>query len=136
MRVRSAMDRWFLALLWVVVGMLLASVAVVPADERPLAGVAVAPIIGLLAWILRGTYYELRDDHLLCRSGPFRERIPYSQIRSLRLTQNLLSSMALSTTRIEIRPHGKGYILGTTMISPVDREWFLGELRRRCPNLE
>jgi hypothetical protein len=58
------------------------------------------------------------------------------QIRSLRLSENMLSSMALSRQRIEIRQHGKGYIMGTTMISPVEREWFLEELRQRCPNLE
>jgi hypothetical protein len=48
----------------------------------------------------------------------------------------LLSSMALSSRRIEIRQHGKGYLTGTTMISPVNREEFLRELVRRCPNLD
>lgn len=134
-RVPSAIDAWFAMLMWATAALMIASVAVLPGKERLLAALAIAPIIGLLAWIVLGTYYELREDVLYCRSGPFRERIAYDRIKSLRLTENLLSSMALSRQRIEIRQHGKGYILGTTMISPVDRAWFLKELEERCPNL-
>jgi hypothetical protein len=136
LRVPSAVDGWFAALMWATVAVMIASVALVPGTERLLAALAIAPILGLLAWVCFGTYYELRDEELYCRSGPFHERIRYVQIRSLRLSENMLSSMALSRQRIEIRQHGKGYIMGTTMISPVEREWFLEELRRRCPNLE
>jgi hypothetical protein len=136
LRVRSAVDGWFAALMWVTVGIMIGSVAIVPGAERLLAALAVAPVIGLLAWVCFGTYYELRDEELYCRSGPFHERIRYAQIRSVRLSQNMLSSMALSRERIEIRQHGKGYIMGTTEISPVEREWFIEQLRRRCPNLE
>jgi hypothetical protein len=136
LRVPSAVDGWFAALMWATVAVMIASVALVPGTERLLAALAIAPILGLLAWVCFGTYYELRDEELYCRSGPFHERIRYVQIRSLRLSENMLSSMALSRQRIEIRQHGKGYIMGTTMISPVEREWFLEELRQRCPNLE
>lgn len=136
MRIKSAVDRWFAALIWATAAVLVGSILAVPGDGRLLAALAIAPILAFLAWICMGTYYELREDHLLCRSGPFRERIPYANIRSLRLRQNLLSSMALSRQRIEIRQHGKGYILGTTLISPEERECFLEELRKLCPNLE
>jgi hypothetical protein len=135
-RVPSAVDAWFAALMWATAGAMIASVAAVPGKERLLAALAIAPVVGLLAWVCLGTSYELRAEALYCRSGPFRERIAYDHIKSLKLTENLLSSMALSRKRIEIRQHGKGYILGTTMISPVEREWFLEVLRRRCPNLE
>jgi len=91
---------------------------------------------GLMAWLRFATWYELREDHLYGRSGPFVERIPYRRIRSLRLCENRWSSMALSPRRIEIRQHGRGWLTGTTYISPVDRDAFLEELRRRCPALE
>jgi hypothetical protein len=135
-RVPSAVDAWFAALMWATAAVMIASVALVPGEERVLAALAAAPIVGLLAWTCLGTFYELRTTYLYCRSGPFRERIAYDHIKSLKLTENLLSSMALSRKRIEIRQHNKGYILGTTMISPQEREWFLEELRKRCPNLE
>lgn len=89
-----------------------------------------------LLWIYFGTYYEFREEYLFCKSGPFFENIKYDNIKSIKLTQNLFSSMALSSKRIEIRQHGKGYILGTTFISPMNRQEFINELIKRCKNLE
>jgi len=80
--------------------------------------------------------YELRDEYLFCKSGPFFEKIKYENIKSIKLSQNMLSSMALSRERIEIRQHGKSYIRGTTFISPIDREEFVLELKGRCDKLE
>ena len=93
------------------------------------------PVSFFLAWLYFGTYYVFGDTVLICRSGPFSEKIPYAQIKSLRLCENFMSSMALSRERIEIKQHSKGYITGTTYISPVNREHFLSELILRCPNL-
>jgi hypothetical protein len=42
--------------------------------------------------------------------------------------------MALSKNRIEIKQIGKGFILGTTYISPENRDEFLAELKSRCKN--
>jgi hypothetical protein len=48
----------------------------------------------------------------------------------------MLSSMALSLDRNEIKQHGKGFVIGTTYISPESREQFMSELISRCKNLE
>lgn len=136
MRVKSAIDSWFAAIILGTVALLLVSVLVVPQEGRFKVSAAVLPVVAFLVWLVFGTYYELRDEYLFCRSGPFFERIPYDKIKSAKLTRNLLSSMALSSRRIEIRQHGKGYLTGTTMISPVNREEFLRELVRRCRNLD
>lgn len=136
MRVKSAIDSWFAAIVLVTVALLLVSALVVPQEGRFKVLAAVLPVVAFLVWLVFGTYYELRDEYLFCRSGPFFERIPYDKIKSAKLTRNLLSSMALSSRRIEIRQHGKGYLTGTTMISPVNREEFLRELVRRCRNLD
>ncbi len=93
------------------------------------------PVIALLLWIYFGTYYELRDEYLYCRCGPFSEKITYPKIKSVKLSRNMLSSMALSLDRIEVKQHGKGYVLGTTYISPENREQFMNELISRCKNL-
>lgn len=109
---------------------------IVPKNER-LIGFAVGlPIAIFTLWMYFGTYYELRDDHLLCKSGPFSEKIVYEKIRSLKFSRNPASSMALSIDRIEIRQHGKGYITGTTFVSSEDREEFMNDLEIRCKNLE
>ena len=136
MRVRSAIDWWCGAIILGVAVALLISAAVAQRQDRLGILAAVLPVVAFLLWTILGTYYEFRDEYLFCRSGPFFERIPYDKIKSARLTRNLLSSMALSSLRIEIRQHGKGYFTGTTMISPVNREEFLRELLRRCRNLD
>jgi len=136
MRVRSAVDAPIAAVVWGTVGLCAAIVLMAPSAHRLTALLVITPVVGFLLWMYWGTYYELRPDHLYCRSGPLAERIPYANIRSATLARNLFSSMALSTKRIKIRQHGRGFVAGTTYISPVDRETFLSELLRRCENLE
>jgi len=135
-RVKSAVDWWLRITIWISVPLMLVIMLTVPPDEKMFAYAVGWPTLILILWIYLGTYYELRDDYLYCRSGPFFRKIPYDKIKSLRLHQSVLGSMALSTRRIEIMQHGKGYIRGTTDISPVNREEFLAELARRCVNLE
>jgi len=97
---------------------------------------AVMIMEALLLWVRFGSYYELREDCLYCRSGPFVEKIRYDQIKSVRLCENSVSSMALSAKSIEIRQYCKVYLLGITMISPVNREEFFRQLLMRCGNLQ
>jgi hypothetical protein len=136
MRVKSKVDLWISIFFWLLAAAIAAGVYYVPPGERAI-GIAIAlPMIFLLLWLIFGTYYELRDDYLYCRSGPFFERIAYEKIKSVRLYHSHLSSLALSAQQIEIRQHNKSYITGTTLISPENREEFLEELRSRCKNLE
>ncbi len=66
--------------------------------------------------------------------GPSKEIIQYKNIRTLRLCKNLMPAMAWSTQRIEIKQYHKGYIMGTTYISPQNREIFYDELTKQCKN--
>lgn len=133
-RVKSAVDPWVSVTFVAVLAILVAGIVSSP-KEALLFGVAATALVGgFLLWVYFGTYYELRDEYLYCRCGPFAEKIPYDRIKSLRLCRNLYSSMALSLDRIEIRQRGKGFVTGTTMISPPDRERFLQQLRARCEN--
>lgn len=136
MKIKSAIDWWFGILIWITAAIIGVSIFFVPQDEVIIGWAVGFPMLGFLFWIYFGTYYEMREEYLYCRSGPFFEKIPYDRIKSVKLSQNMLSSMALSIKRIEIRQHGKGYITGTTYISPVNREKFLDELKSRCKNLE
>lgn len=81
-------------------------------------------------------YTELTDEYLVIRLGVFRQRIKYEKIKSIKLCKNWLSSMAMTSKRIEIKEHKKGYVFGTTYIGPKNREEFFYELKRRCYNLE
>lgn len=97
--------------------------------------IGIAAVLGtsaFLLWILFGTYYELYEDCLYCKSGPFSEVILFDDIRRLELSENLEASMALSSRRIVIRQYDKEY----TMISPRCRERFLSHLKSQCRYLD
>lgn len=136
MRVKSAIDWWMNIIIWTVIIVIEVGIFASPENER-VPGLIVGYLISaFILWIYFGTYYEFREDYLYCKCGPLFEKIAYDKIKSVRLSRNILSSMALSTKRIEIKQHGKGYIMGTTFISPENREEFMKELRKRCRNLE
>jgi uncharacterized membrane protein YdbT with pleckstrin-like domain len=136
MRCKSAVDLWITILFIITLSVIYISLFMVPGEEI-FAGLAVAlSVTAFLLWIYFGTYYELRDEYLYCRSGPFFEKIPYDRIKSIRPCRNMLSSMALSLNRLEIRQHGRGYITGTTLISPVNPEEFMKLLKERCRHIE
>ncbi len=140
MRVRSVIDLHIKIMVFLVIGaMLVLSAVLTLAMAFTLAlavwgYLAVLLASGLLLWLLYGTYYELRDDHLYCKTGPFVEIIPYEAIAYLALSDNNQSCLAPSTRRIEIHYYSSGY-KDATMISPQSRELFLARLRQRCINL-
>jgi len=134
MRVNSKIDLWISIIIWGAI-LIMASTITMLRDHTIINYAINLPMIALLLWIYFGTYYELRDEYLYCKCGPFSEKIAYQKIKSVKLSRNMLSSMALSLDRIEVKQHGKGYLLGTTYISPENREQFMRELISRCKNL-
>ncbi len=136
MKVKVRIDLWVSIILWLSCGIFAALAFVIPTSEIWVYLIFILPVLIIMVWILIASYYELQEDLLYMRIGPFFGRIRYENIKSLSLKKNLLSSMALSIYRIEIREHNKNYFWGTTQISPINREEFLEELKRRCYNLE
>ncbi len=134
MRVKSKIDLLVGIVIWSAI-VIMAGTLIMKDDQTVISYVVGLSLIAFLLWIYFGTYYELRDEYLYCRSGPFIEKIEYPKIKSVKLSRNMLSSMALSLDRIEVKQHGKGYLLGTTYISPENREQFMSELIGRCKNL-
>lgn len=132
LRMRTKIDWWIgVLLVGAMIGMVL-TILLAPDDERLIGLLIGVPMFILIGSFVFGTYYELRDEMLYIRCGPFFEKIPYEKIESVKLSTGFLSSMALSVKRIEIRQKGKGFILGTTYISPVEREVFYEALKKRC----
>ncbi len=133
MRVHSEVDIGVHIVVWGVIFITLLGMFA----DRGLAAIGFgAALIALILWFYLGTYYELRERYLLCRFGPFSEKIHYDDIRAVRLQRSLLASMALSVNRIAILRHGGGFIFGSVLISPKDRESFMKALMRRCDRLE
>lgn len=142
MRVKSTVDVRFKLFVFAVIGIMTAlsvclSQSLMLSPQQALVGYAAVVLAsGLLLWLLYGTYYELRDNDLLCRCGPFVEIIPYYCIRQLELSDNMFSSLALSARRIVIEQSDDDRTMEITMISPQSRELFLARLKQRCYNLD
>ena len=83
--------------------------------------------VWLPIWILRATIYELRDNHLFVRCGPFRLTVPFADIASVRRTRSIMSGPALSYERVEIR-YGRHRSI---LISPERRAEFPIDLENR-----
>lgn len=136
MKYKAKID-WWIALLLHGSNVLMVSILFIdPSSQTWFYLLFVIPFVVLILWVLMGSYYQLNDDELYSKMGPFYSRIKYEKIKSLELKNNFLSSMAMTSKRIEIREHNKSYIRGTTFIGPVNREEFLEELKHRCKNLD
>jgi hypothetical protein len=124
----SKRDWWLGLLIW---GLVL--LAAVPALLKPGKGqfIIMIAVILFVGWIWFGTGYEILDDELRIRCGPFRQRIPLQEIKEIRKTRSPLSAPACSLDRMEIR-YGKSK---REMISPADKEGFIRLLVGKSPQI-
>ena len=85
-------------------------------------------VLGALAWLVVGTNYRFDGPMLIICSGPFRWRIAVREIVSIEQSRNPLSGPAMSLDRLCIQ---YGTPRRMILISPRDREGFMGEFERR-----
>ncbi len=79
-------------------------------------------------WMLFATFYRLESDRLVARSGPFRWRVNYSDIRSVKRCKTLLAGPALSFDRLLITYGDYNVFL---VISPISPDAFQKALESR-----
>jgi hypothetical protein len=84
MKVKSEVDLWFQLIVGTTIIITVVPIFMIPADEQWMLAVIALPTAGFLLWLVFDTWYQLRDDHLYCVSGPFREKIPYDKIKSVK----------------------------------------------------
>lgn len=89
-------------------------------------------IFVMMIHISKTTYYEFKDEYLLLKSGIFFARIRYDRIKRIFKKKQFPSGFALSNDQIHIRLANKRVIFGTYLISPVKRDEFYEELKKRC----
>lgn len=92
--------------------------------ERWIVATASLLAAGLIVWLERATYYLVGGSELRIVSGPFRWRIPLSEIDSVRPSRALWSSPALSLDRLRIDYAGKRWVL----VSPQESQAFIAAL--------
>ena len=134
---QSKRDFWIVALIWLGAAMAIFGGFAQFSSDAPVwlripILVALVALAGLMLWILYGTNYAFTEDLLLVVCGPFRYRVPLSEIESVRPSRNLLSSPACSLDRVLIEWRGGRRRI---LISPVAKQDFLQQLDERCPRL-
>ena len=134
----SKRDTWIVAILGAII--IFCTAGAIYVTYQPLSILAMLfqelLYVGAVAFtvsILRSTYYTLKDDELLVRSGPFRWTIALEEIVSVTPSRTLLSGAALSLDRLIIQ-HGDSR--HGTIISPEDKELFLRDLASRSSKLQ
>jgi len=107
--------------------------AAVPAFLKPGKGqfIIMTAVLLFVGWIWFGTGYEISEDELRVRCGPFRQRIPLQQIKAIKRTRSPLSAPACSLDRMEITYGSSKRV----MISPADKEGFIRMLTGRSPQI-
>ena len=134
---RSKRDAWIFILVWagMLVGMFGAAVQFrgdAPLLQRLLIlGLSVI-VVAVVLSLLYGISYTLRDDELLIRCGPFKQRVPLAKIDRVRPSRNPLSSPAASLDRLLIKWDEERK---RVLISPVDKMEFMNAIDRRCAHL-
>lgn len=125
---RSAVDAWLVAVLAAAAATALVPLARGGAPAEIAAGlVAVGALLAAIVLLGWPCTYTLAEDRLLIRSGLLlRVEIPYARMRDAYPSCNPLSAPAWSLRRIRI-----DLDRGIALISPLDRERFLAELRQR-----
>lgn len=132
MKVKSKVDLWIKILIYLVILLMIWSVSLAEGIDQIIIFLIFSIVTIFLLSFLFYTYYELRQDYIYIRAGILLYKIKYKNISTLKLSENFLSSAALSRKRIEIREKNKGFITGTTYISPINREEFLKKFKEKC----
>lgn len=134
MRYDQQIDWWISAIMIGCIVMFLPLIPLVPAEERYILWISLVVTAIILLPFFYG-YIALEDDRLIIRLGFFKQTIHYEDITGLKLSNNMLSSMAMTTKRVEITQKKKSLLFRKTYIGPKDREEVYDELQRRCKNL-
>ena len=129
MKFNSKKDLWLGLLLWIP---MLIGVLAVLLTPGYMSKIIFSLVIILVAWIWFGTEYYVGDGLLKTKCGPFKETIKIESIRSIKKTRTPLSSAALSMDRLEVK-HGK---YGYTIISPIDKQVFIDEIKKYNDNID
>jgi hypothetical protein len=91
--------------------------------------------VGFLLWVSFSINYIFQENHLLVKAGPIRKRILYSEITSIRPTEDILTGYRILSSIDALAISYQSGLMGEIKISPRDKDVFLAELAIRVPKL-
>lgn len=131
---KGKVDWWFYGIM-IFIAVILVPI-IVMAFIDGMSGAAVVDLLVLAVLevfcglIVCRNYVRLESSGLTIVFGLIQLPIRYSEVNSVSETHNMLSSLAASTDRIEIR-YGKN---GCVMIAVVEKQAFIAEMKKCCAN--
>lgn len=132
MRFAPKKDLWLSALIWAAI--ILPLLFLILRGNPTIFAIIIftLPAI-LLSWIWFGTYYEIQNDVIKYRFGPFTDEVFIDDIIRIHMQpKDSLNAGALSTDRITII-YNKSKML---TIAPLEKKKFIEELRKLNNNFE
>ena len=128
---RSKVDVWLMALVFVPFAWAIVE-STMTSDYGNV--ILMLAILAAVVILLMQIKYVIGDGLLKVKAGLFgTQKIKLTDIRSVKRTCNPLSAPALSINRLEIK-YGQNY--DYVLISPQDRERFIGQLKESNPDIE
>jgi len=131
MRFEVKVDYWIKLILWLCVIGILPALFFVPEDEMFIIFITTVLMALLILPLMYYSYYELREDHLYIRMSVIGMKIKYADITGIRPGKySKTTNMAFSLDAVIIERAKK--TLGEISVSPLEKEVFMLELKRRC----
>nr|WP_318540865.1 PH domain-containing protein [Terribacillus saccharophilus] len=90
---------------------------------------------GVILWSVFSIKYVYYQDFLLVKGGPYKSRILYEDITKITSSNNIFSGYRILSARDAIEIYSKQAFWGSVTISPMCKEEFISELKKRCPNM-
>lgn len=131
---KGKVDWWFYGIM-ILIAVILVPI-IVTAFMDGMTGAAVVDLLvlavieGFCGLIVGRNYVRMESGGLTIVFGLIQLPIRYSEVTAISETHNMLSSLAASLDRIEIR-YGKN---GCVMIAVVEKQAFIAEMKKRCPD--
>jgi uncharacterized membrane protein YciS (DUF1049 family) len=119
---KSKIDIWYVVVIALVIALMIYSISLVKGMDLLVLGIIFGLETYYLLSTLFATYYILKEDFIDIRCGLLHIKIKYCDIKSIGFSKNFYSSAALSRDKIEIREKNKCFIMGTTYISPMEKQ--------------
>lgn len=64
-----------------------------------IATIVIVAVTGLLLWMWHGTFYEIKNDHLIYQSGPIKGSLPIQNITSIKINTTSFMGLKLGLAR-------------------------------------
>ncbi|MBD8025181.1 PH domain-containing protein [Ureibacillus sp. Re31] len=142
MEFRSKIDKFFIVFISITLFIIMA-VFLIPLifdSEKTIIDVLIVLTlcifsIAFILWTSFSIKYIFDTNTLLVKGGLFKTRIPYDDITKITETTEIFTGYRVLASKDGLEIFYKKGILGSVKISPLEKERFLTELKKRCPNI-